>query len=36
MSVEIIRYRVPPGQEEAFEAAYAEAQRHLAASPVAP
>ena len=34
MSVEIIRYRIPPGQDAAFEAAYAEAQRHLAASPV--
>jgi quinol monooxygenase YgiN len=34
VSVEIIRYRIPPGEEAAFEAAYAEAQRHLAASAV--
>ena len=34
MSVEIIRYRIPPGQEAAFQAAYMEAQRYLAASPV--
>ena len=34
MSIEIIRYRIAPGEEAAFEAAYAEAQRHLAASPV--
>ena len=34
MSIEIIRYRIPRGDEAAFEAAYAEAQRHLAASPV--
>ena len=34
MSVESIRYRIPPGQEAAFEAAYGDAQRHLAASPV--
>ena len=34
MSVEIIRYRIAPGEEGAFEAAYAEAQRYLAESPV--
>jgi hemoglobin len=34
MSIEIIRYRIPVGQEAAFEAAYAEAERYLAESPV--
>lgn len=34
MSVEIIRYHIPAGGESAFEAAYAEAQRYLAESPV--
>lgn len=34
MSTEIIRYHIPAGDEAAFEAAYAEAQRYLAASPV--
>ena len=33
MSTEIIRYRVPAGQEDDFEAAYAAAGRHLAESP---
>ena len=33
MSTEIVRYRIPAGDETAFEAAYAEAQRYLAASP---
>lgn len=33
MSIEIIRYRIAPGDEPAFEAAYAEAQRYLATSP---
>lgn len=34
MSTEIIRYHVAAGDEAAFEAAYGEAQRCLAASPV--
>ena len=34
MSVEIIRYRIAAGEEAAFEAAYQEAQRFLAESPV--
>ena len=33
-SIEILRYRIAPGEEAAFEAAYGEAQRYLAASPV--
>jgi quinol monooxygenase YgiN len=33
MIVEYIRYRIPEGQDEAFVAAYARAQRPLAASP---
>jgi len=33
MSTEIIRYRIPAGQESAFEAAYRDAQRFLAESP---
>ena len=33
MSTEIIRYHIPAGEEGAFEAAYREAQRHLAESP---
>lgn len=33
MSVEIIRYNVAAGREEAFEAAYGEARRYLDASP---
>ena len=34
MSIEIIRYNVPPGREAEFEAAYGDAQRLLAGSPV--
>ena len=34
MSVEIIRYRIAAGAEDAFESAYGEAQRYLAESPV--
>ena len=33
MSIEIIRYRIPPGEEGAFEASYGEAQRYLKDSP---
>jgi hemoglobin len=33
MIMEIIRYKLDPGQESAFEAAYGQAQRFLAGSP---